>query len=211
MSHPSPTLDRTGHSWLSPWIALDAALALGWAVLAWWIVPPLLVAEAPGPLIGALQKAFSATPLPYLSQGPLGPWRDFSGAVLIALVLHLTIVVILDRFDRSASEGSPGDRQARGRMSLMLGFLAAAFLAVTIRSAVFQDYFFFIQMWYEVRVGHDPWFLVVSRDGQTPLNGYGPLFNLLTVPYAINPFAPKLLFAYAYIAFAIATIKRFLA
>ena len=52
---------------------------------------------------------------------------------------------------------------------------------------------------------------VYGRDGHVPLNAYGPLFNLLTALSWVNPYAPKLMFAYSYIIFAISQIKSFTA
>ncbi len=83
------------------------------------------------------------------------------------------------------------------------------FLAVTLISGPVHDYHYFLNMWYEVAQGHDPWFVVVGSNGVVPLNAYGPLFNLLTGIYEVNPLAPKLLFAYAYILFAVREIKGF--
>jgi hypothetical protein len=191
---------------------LYAALALGWAGFARWIVPPLLVAEHPGRLVEALRRFLHVPPVVFLTQYPLGRWREFSEAVLIALALHLTIVWILRRQDgQSAGERTVGEARAARRMSLVLGLLAAAFLAVTILSGVFQDYYFYLEIWYHVRHGQDPWFLVSGENGRAPLNAYGPLFNPLAGLAGINPLAPKLLFAFAYIFFATSAIKGFLA
>jgi hypothetical protein len=201
--------DRTR---LYAWITLDAALALGWVVFARWVVPPLLVAEHPGRRIGAVTHYLQAPPVPFLNQDLLGRWREFSEAVLIALILHLTIVVMLGRHDRrSAGEGPSMEDRTAGSMSPALGFLAGAFLAVTILSGVIQDYYFYLEMWYHVLQGWDPWFIVAGNNGLAPLNAYGPLFNLMAGLAWINPLAPKLLFSYAYILFAISSIRRFAA
>ena len=85
----------------------------------------------------------------------------------------------------------------------MLSALSLAFLAVTVLYRARQDYYLYLQMWYEVRLGHDPWFNVPGNNGTAPLNAYGPLFNFLAAVSWVNPLAPKLLFAYAYIVFAI--------
>jgi len=44
-----------------------------------------------------------------------------------------------------------------------------------------------------------------------PLNAYGPLFNVLAGLAWLNPLAPKLLFAYGYVLFAIGLIEGFMA
>ena len=81
--------------------------------------------------------------------------------------------------------------------------LCLMFLALTVWKGVVQDYYHYLQMWREVRQGHDPWFLVYGVFGAYPLNAYGPVFNLLAIPAWLNPLFPKLLFAYAYLIFAI--------
>ena len=62
-------------------------------------------------------------------------------------------------------------------------------------------------MWYEVLLGHDPWFIVPSRNGDAPLNAYGPLFNLFAGLSWLNPIAPKLLFGYGYVLFSVSRVK----
>jgi hypothetical protein len=205
-------LNRPARARLYTWVALDAAFALGWAGFARWIVPPLLVAEHPGRLIQALKQYLMPPPVLFLNQDLFGRWREFSEAVLFAVALHLTIVVMLSRSDRrAAGEGLARDDRAAGRTNLALNLLAAAFLAVTVLSGTFQDYYFYLEMWYHVRHGQDPWFLVFGEDGGAPLNAYGPLFNPLAGLAWINPLAPKLLFAFAYLLFATSAIKGFLA
>ena len=70
--------------------------------------------------------------------------------------------------------------------------LSLVFLAVTLISGPIHDYHYYLNMWYEVEQGHDPWFLVFGSNGVVPLNAYGPLFNLLAAFDWVNPLAPKL-------------------
>jgi hypothetical protein len=202
----TPWIDRTRRIRPPAGMTLGLALALAWVALARWIVPPLLLAEHPGPMVAALKRFLRAQPVPFLVQDPLGQWREFATAVLIAMVMHLTIVEVLRRFDRRA-----GGSRAASRASLALAIVAAAFLAVTILSGWRQDYFIYLQIWFRTRRGDDPWFTVPGINGIAPLHAYGPLFNLLAAPAGINPLAPKLLFAYAYILFAIVQTKAFAA
>ena len=58
-------------------------------------------------------------------------------------------------------------------------------------------------MWKEIELGHDPWFYAFGVFGKYPMNAYGPLFNVFAIPELINPLFPKLLFATAYLGFAI--------
>ena len=89
----------------------------------------------------------------------------------------------------------------------MLILLPFAFLALTVYRGGIQDYYFFLQMWREVQLGHDPWFFAYGVFGKYPMNAYGPLFNIFAIPALVNPLLPKLLFAGAYLAFAIWLIK----
>ena len=191
-------------------VALYAALAAGWAAFAAWVVPRLLAAEHPGSVAAAVKRYLWTFASPYLARDTVGRWREFAGAVLIAIVLHLTIVLILRWFDLRAAEGrSATDVRADRRTSLLLIVVSLAFLAVTIIVGPIHDYHFYLQMWYEVRQCHDPWFTVSGPNGKVPLNAYGPLFNLLAGLAPLVPLAPKLLFAYAYVLFSVWQIKSF--
>jgi hypothetical protein len=191
-------------------VALYAALTVGWSAFAVWVVPPLLVADHPGSTVAAVKRYIHGFASPYLARDTVGRWREFAGAVLIAIVLHMTIVLILRWFDLRAAEGrSATDVRADHRTSLLLSIISLVFLAVTVDWGPIHDYFFYLQMWYEIRQGHDPWFVVFGQNGIVPLNSYGPLFNLLAALAWIVPLAPKLVFAYAYIVFSVWQIKNF--
>jgi hypothetical protein len=195
-------------SWLHELLAPYVVLTVAWVGLARWVVPPLLVAERPGSFLAAVQRYIQGFATPFTGTDLLGRWFEFSVAVVIAAVLHLTILLILRRYDLRAAEGrSATDIRAGRRVSLALSILALAFLAVTVLTWPRHDYFFYLQMWYEVRQGHDPWWLVFGRHGDGPLNAYGPAFNLLVGLAWLNPLAPKLLFAYGYVLFTVASIK----
>jgi hypothetical protein len=205
-------MDQRDRTRLYAWIILYTAVGLGWAGFARWVVPPLLAAENPGPAIEAVKQHLRVPPVLFFSQDLLDRWREFVDIVLIALALHFTIVVILGWYDRRSAGGEPS-RPAWGArlMSLALGVVTLAFLAVAILAPIRQDYFFYLEMWYHVQHGQDPWFTVHGENGVAPLNAYGPLFNLLAGLAWINPRAPKLLFVYAYMLFAIAQTKSFAA
>ncbi len=193
-------------------IATYAALGFAWAAFARWVVPPLLIEEDPGRFVSGLQRFIRNPPAPFITQGILGAWSEFSGAVLIALAIHLAIVVVLRGLDFGLNDAS-GSRELRaGRPTrLLLGGVSLVFLAVAVVTGPCQDYYLYLQMWAEVRLGHDPWFIVPGRFGLAPLNAYGPLFNLLARLAWVNPLAPKLLFAGAYLLFAISQVRWFLA
>ena len=193
-------------------VALYGSLALGWAVFAGSVVRPLLTSEEPGRIVSAVKHYVESFPSPFIPRDIVGRWREFSGAVLLALVLHLTIVLFLRRYSLRSTLGRcsndvPTDRQT----NLLLICISLLFLAVTLYYGPIHDYFFYLNMWYEVCQGHDPWFMVFGINGRVPLNAYGPLFNVLAVLEWVNPLAPKLLFAYAYILFSVWQIKEFAA
>jgi hypothetical protein len=81
--------------------------------------------------------------------------------------------------------------------------LGLALLIVAVSTGVVQDYYLYLQMWQEVRLGHDPWWMVWGVFGHYPLNAYGPAFNLLAIPARVHPLLPKLLFAYSYLLFVV--------
>ena len=186
-----------------------ATLALAWVAFARWVVPPLLLAESPGPTIAALKRLIRGLPALFRTSDILGCWSEFSGAVLIAWFLHMSISWFLYRefptmsWSRSSTEVRL-DRLCR----FFLLFLSLVFLAITVVYGACHDYYFYLNMWYEVRAGHDPWFKVHGGNGVVPLNAYGPLFNLLAGLAWVNPLAPKLLFAYAYILFALVQTRE---
>ena len=193
-------------------VSLYATLTLAWIAFAQFIVPPFLTMENPGHTWEAVRHFIQNPPGLFLTPDVLGRWREFSAAVLIALVLHLTILLILRHHDLRASEAcSSTDARARHRVNFLLLILSLTFLAVTVLSGPRHDYYFYLQMWYEVRQGHDPWYFVFGKFGHVPLNAYGPLFNLFAGLAWINPLAPKLLFAYAYVLCSVSQIKDFTA
>lgn len=187
-------------------VALYAALALAWAGFAGWVVAPRVTAAHPGPLVEALKRFLEVPPAGFLRQDMPGRWREFSGAVTIAMALHLIVVALLMRSRRRAA--GPGSSP---RLDLVLGTLAAAFLAVAAVSPARQDYYFYLEIWYHIQRGHDPWFTVLTVNGTAPLNAYGPLFNPLAYLAWINPVAPRLLLSQAYVLFAIAMSRGFAA
>jgi hypothetical protein len=192
--------------------SIYVAIAAAWLAFAVWVVPPLLAAKDPGRTVTAVNWYIWSFACAFLAHDIAGRWRQFTLAVLIAIFLHLSIVVILRRLDRrSDSDRAPAELRAERYANLWLSFVSLVFLAVTLISGPMHDYHYYLNMWYEVEQGHDPWFLVFGSNGTVPLNAYGPLFNLLAVLDWLNPLAPKLFFAFAYLLFAVAAIKDFTA
>jgi Glycosyltransferase family 87 len=128
--------------------------------------------------------------------------------VLIAVGFFLSIVWLVRRLDQPLRVSEePGDRRVERWTNRAIVLLSLAFLACAVWRGVNQDYYLFRQMWKEVRLGHDPWWLTFGVFGHQPLNAYGPLFNGFAILDWINPLAPKLFFAWAYLVFASWMIK----
>jgi hypothetical protein len=192
-----------------PLFAVCLVLTVAWVGLARWVAPPLLAAQRPGRALAAVQRYLQGYTTPFTHTDLPGLWAEFSVAVAIAALLHLTILGILRRYDLRAAAGrSAADGRGGRGVSRALAILALAFLAVTVLTWPHHDYYFYLQMWYEVRQGHDPWWIVQGRHGPGPLNAYGPAFNLLAGLAWLNSLAPKLFFAYAYLVFSCMMIKR---
>ena len=168
-------------------IALYATLAAGWVALSRRVVSPLL------------NRFFVGASFHDLDGSRLTVWRESLGAVSIAWMLHLVIVLFLRHWDDRRAEGrSPADAPRDRLVSPMLILITFVFLAVTVQTGAVHDYIFDLQIWSEIREGHDPWFLVIGIYGAYSLNAYGPLFNLLAGLAWVHPLAPKLLLAWAY-------------
>lgn len=167
------------------------ALGLAWAVLAGAVAPALIEAAYRGQGPAPLNRFFegrTARPLDHY----LWLWRSAWVAVLIAGACHLALWSRVDRFD--------------GRSRRVLVGFALAFLGVTLLSGPRHDYVADLEIWDEVMAGRDPWWLQPGRG--YPLNAYGPLFNALAPVAWLNPMAPKLLFASAYLLFAVGQLER---
>ena len=201
--HMTPSMNPNERIRFPVWGAIAAVSALCWAGFAYGVVPPMLAAEHPGPLVEALVRFLHVPPVLFLTQDPPGQWREFAGAVLIAMALHFAVVRMLDHQERTG--------RIPRRLAIIQAMIAMAFLAVPVLAPKRQDYFYYLEMWYHVRHGNDPWFMVASRDGMAPLNAYGPLFNPLAVLAWMNPLAAKLLFSEIYILFAITMTRDFVA
>ena len=190
-------------------IALYGAILAGWFSFARWVATPIIASANQGRSSAVLnrlvQDTASAAPL---ATTVLERWRHFSGAVLLAGLLHLAIVLwICLRDPARTGQGSSPRRRLERWANPVLILLSFAFLALTVQRGGIQDYYFYLQMWREVRLGHDPWFFAYGVFGKYPMNAYGPLFNVFAIPALVNPLLPKLLFAGAYLVFAVWLIE----
>ena len=192
-------------------IVLIYAFCIGaWIANDYYVVRPLLNAEHASRAVTAAKQFLVSPPALFLKPDAPGRWQEYSHAMVIAVLLHLGLVLYVVRADRRSSPAAPGGvLSARRRVNIWLLSVALVFLVTTVVAGPIHDYYFYLQMWYEVRIGHDPWFLVAGLDGLVPLNAYGPLFNLMAAVAWCNLLLPKLLFASAYLFYTISEIKRF--
>ncbi len=173
-------------------VSLYGALAATWLALAHWAVPPIVDAAYHGRSLEPLNRVFRARQ-PHPLDHYFHLWDDFAAAVLIAGALHLAFVLLVRRLDRHIE----ASRETARASQLLIAF-AAAFLAVTLLSGPRHDYVADLEIWTVVLRGGDPWWIIPEKG--VPLHAYGPLFNALAIPAALNPLLPKLLFAFAYLA-----------
>jgi len=186
---------------------LYGALIAGWLGFSRGFAQAIIAAhrERSLPLVSRLVQGWGNLWPPAT---PLEQWIVFSWAVAIAGVFHIAVVLFVRALDQRSRDRRPVVDSAGHRLiSIAASLLALAFLALTVTRGALQDYFMYLQMWNEIRMGKDPWFVVMGVWGTYPLNAYGPLFNVLAIPAAINPLLPKLLFALAYLIFAMWLVK----
>jgi hypothetical protein len=188
--------------------ALYIAILAGWLAFARWVSAPVIAAAVPGrwlELFGRLARDIGRA-VPHASA--LDRWHYFTWAVFLAGLLHFALVLLIYHDDPASPAGKEPTSPRQCRLAkAALVVLALAFLGLTVLRGDIQDYYFYIQMWREVQLGHDPWFFAQGVFGTYPMNAYGPLFNAFAIPELVNPLLPKLLFAAAYLAFAIFLVK----
>ena len=187
---------------------LYAALIGVWLGFARGLAPAIVLASSQGRTPWVLNRLAWSWRNPVPPATPLQQWFVFSSAVAIAGVSHLVVVLLVRALDRRSREEQPAIESTGERWTnIAVVSLSLVFLVLTVSKGAMQDYYLYVQIWREVRLGKDPWFLVDGVWGSYPLNAYGPLFNALAIPAAINPLFPKLLFATAYLLFAIWLVK----
>jgi hypothetical protein len=120
-------------------------------------------------------------------------WDGRLGAFTIAVALFACLYLLVRRWANTTPVRDPaGDLASRRGRRLFLG-CAALLLAVSAVVGQRGDYGAFRAIWRAVLQGTDPWF-------GRPLNAYGPLFNGLAPIALLHPMAPKVLFAFCYLA-----------
>jgi hypothetical protein len=175
---------------------LYALLGLGWVECARRVGPPVIAAAYEQRSLPVLNGFFKEGRHKYPLEHYLDRWGVFVSAALLGGVLHLAFVLGIRHLGRR--------NESPSRSDVFLVLFAAAFLALTalVRRG---DYIIFGRVWDAILRGGDPWSLVPGED--VPVNAYGPLYNALAVLAWINPLAPKLAFAFAYLVFVAWLIK----
>jgi hypothetical protein len=175
-------------------IAISATFCFAWGEFAHWGPPTIIEAICNPP-----------TPANLPGEYHLDSCSMIAGAVPLAAVLHLVIVVLIASIDRKKPGVLPEAAGTNLLVNVALMVFSAAFLALTVLSADRLDYTGYLAQWSDVLEGRDPWNYVQ----RVSVNAYGPLFNLLAPLARVNPLANKLLFAFVYLVYVIWLIKDF--
>ena len=185
-------------------VIIYGTILAGWLAFARWAAPAIITRTGQGSETSILSRLVRDQRfLSPMARTPLQFWRHLSDAVLIAGLLHLAVVLyICLPGTTNAKQDSPRRKMDRWATPVLI-VLSLVYLAATVSRGCIQDYYFYLQMWKEIELGHDPWFYAFGVFGKYPMNAYGPLFNVFAIPELINPLFPKLLFATAYLGFAI--------
>ena len=185
-------------------VIIYGTILAGWLAFARWAAPAIITRTGQGSETSILSRLVRDQRfLSPMARTPLQFWRHLSDAVLIAGLLHLALVLyICLPGTTNAKQDSPRRKMDRWATPVLI-VLSLVYLAATVSRGCIQDYYFYLQMWKEIELGHDPWFYAFGVFGKYPMNAYGPLFNVFAIPELINPLFPKLLFATAYLGFAI--------
>jgi hypothetical protein len=165
-------------------VAVYLILGIGASLLAFWIVPPLLIQAYHGRGPRLLTWLLAGRSARHSVEHYENLWYSFATAALFAGLFHLVVVATA---------------QPMRRWRTAFALFALAFLGLTVVSGARHDYVADLEIWRRVLRGEDPWWILPDR--RAPLNAYGPLFNVLAVLTLTNPLIPKLLFATAYLLF----------
>jgi hypothetical protein len=179
-----------------PFVSIYAALSLGWIIFAYGAVPNIIELPYNGNSFSLLILSLQGqTSLKYCAEC----YGVIAGAVQIAIILHLIVVLFIRSIDRKYELTSV--KSISGKTNVILIGFSAVFLAVTVLSGIHGDYPAYLKEWLTVLTGRIPW--------SNRLNAYGPLFNVLALSAWINPLTNKLLFAFSYLVYIVWLIKDF--
>ncbi|APW63410.1 glycosyltransferase family 87 protein [Paludisphaera borealis] len=185
------------------------------ALSAWWWFATSL---APSIITSALAGRGSAVVVRcvawYAGYRPLDAvlknWKIAASAVVMGGICHLALVVAVGVWHRRhAPTRTVGQARFDRANSVLLIVLSLVFFLVTALAGGIHDYYFFEQIWEQIMLGRDPWFMVQGQRRIYPLNAYGPLFTVLAPLTLISPLAPKLACALTFWLFAAWLVKDF--
>jgi len=189
-------------------IALYAVVLAAWWWFATSVAPAILAERLASPGESVVDRAVRWYASNQRPEDVLKRWKTTTSAVAVGVICHLILTSMIGVWHR---RHAPSRTTAQSRFdranSALLFVLSLTFFLVTTLSGMIHDYFFFWQIWGEVLLGHDPWFLVRGRMREYPLNAYGPLFTALAPLTLVGPLTPKLLFALAFWLYAAWMIK----
>ncbi len=161
-------------------------VAVLWLVGTYGIAPRVIASAYRGESLDRLNRFFADR-----RDKPLGHflqlWWDFAGALSIAGLVWLALAWWASR-----------RIQDRSRLRLFR-IHSGLFLLVTTIAGPRHDYVAFTEIWRDILNGSDPWAIHPVYGYAT--HAYGPAFNLLALPYALNPLLPKILFAAAFLLY----------
>lgn len=190
-------------------IAHHALLVVVWAYFAKTAAPEIIAEALAADGSTATSRLVLKIGGPRPLEDQLQSWRVSAGAVPLAVILHLALILTVGYWDRRERPNQTARRARLARMETGLLFvLSLAFFLATVLMGRIQDYYLYGDIWRETLRGNDPWYLVPGGHGLYPLNAYGPLYLALALPTLLNPLAPKLLFAFAYWMFVAWLLKR---
>jgi hypothetical protein len=167
-----------------------------WLILAEMLVPSLLSDAYQGAGLRPLNRFFASRAVKKPLEYYLKLWTDFEFAIIISGMAYIILIRCIQK--------------SRLTIPIQIAslFTGALFLLLTVLFGPRQDYVAHLQIWKEVITGHDPWW--IQPESGIILNAYGPLFNLFAIPAAINPMAPKIIFACIYLLFCIRILEFYL-
>ena len=166
-----------------------------WLILAEMLVPSLLSDAYQGSGLQPLNRFFASRAVKKPLEYYLKLWSDFEFAIIFSGLAYIIFIRCIQK----------------SRLTISIQFVSlltgAIFMLLTVLFGPRQDYVAHIQIWKEVISGNNPWW--IQPESGIILNAYGPLFNLFAIPAAINPMAPKIIFAFIYLLFCIKTLELY--
>jgi hypothetical protein len=184
-----------------PLIAVYAILGTGLGGVRAFHCTGIIVAAYADRSISMLNRIFQANrDLPV--EHYLHSWNLVAGAIDIAVVLHLVIVLFIGSIDGRHKLRCCDAAKTNANANMVL--FSAVFLITTAITGNRNDYDAYLIEWTAVLNGEDPW-----TEHFNVLNANGPLFNVMAPMTWLSPLFNKLLFAFSYLVYVIWLIKEY--